>query len=569
MMRQLALLIGFTCLLSFWTLAQNGAAPSDSAIQSTSIEGRVINALTGQPVRNVNLTLVAMPSSGGTVGGRPPQNVAVVSDAQGHFKFENLEAGRYLLSGVKTGYVQQQYGARIGQPGTGSPITLELGEAIKDVEFKLTPQGVISGKVLNEDGEPLSRVSIEVFRQPSYFSRATSMVGRNIMGTTTNDVGQFLIGNLAPGKYILRADRGFPGDLRIQAPSGEGAQVYVATFYPNAADIESATPITINAGEEVSGIEIWLQKGRVYSVRGRVLGASDDKSGRIQVSLDPQKRPPMNFSRGVGSIAVKPDGSFEFASVVPGSYFVTAVHFPDAPGGQLQTVGRVPVSVANGDVTDLIVHLAVPVRLELEGTIAVEADEHAKVNGTVFLQAAEPSGFFGPGIPPARIQSDGTFRLERVSPGKYYINVVPLPEGTYLKQVKAGDADVLESGLDVPDSGSVPRLEILVGSKAATIEGVVRDEDKPWPGASIALLPDSTRPEMIRRLQKSSVSGQDGRFTLKGIAPGNYWLTAWEEFVPVADLDPEELKPYESYVVKIKVDEGDRQQVELKLAKPQ
>ena len=235
----------------------------------------------------------------------------------------------------------------------------------------------------------------------------------------------------------------------------------------------------------------------------------------------------------------------------------------------MQALGRVPISVVNADVDDVVLQLAVPVQIDFAGKIEVEGNENARITGSVLLQPAAPLGFFGSGAPPARIQNDGTFKFERVPPAKYYINVLPLPEGAYLKQVRAGPADVLETGLDLSEPGSAPKLEILIGSKPATVEGIVRGDDKPWPGASVTLLPEPPSPDLLRRLLRTSVSGQDGRFTLKGIAPGKYRLIAWEEAVSLADLDPEELKPYESYLVEIKVDEGERRQVELNLAKPQ
>ena len=89
------------------------------------------------------------------------------------------------------------------------------------------------------------------------------------------------------------------------------------------------------------------------------------------------------------------------------------------------------------------------------------------------------------------------------------------------------------------------------------------------PGTAITLLPEPIRPERLRWLQKTSSSDQSGRFTLKGVAPGEYRVYAWEEFVPVLELEPEQLKPYEAHAVKIKVGEGAREQVELKLARPQ
>lgn len=559
-MRVSVALVGLICLFSLSSPAQNPTAPADAAKEPGSVEGRIVNALTGEPIRKANLTLMSMPSGGGTISAGPPPSVGAVSDAEGKFKFENLEPGRYTLSADKTGFVRQQYGAASGQVGPGTTLTMASGQKIKSLEFKLTPQAVISGKVVDEDGEPLARTMIQVLRQTAYSRRPMGM-----MGAQTNDVGEFRIASLSPGKYIIRADyrRGMFGVAAPpQAASGEGVEDYVTTFYAGTTDIAAAVPITARAGQEVSGLEIRLQKARVYRVRGKVPGITMDPSTRIQVSLEPQKRSNIASMVLGGGGNLKPDGSFELPSVLPGSYFVTALQFDQ---GRPQVLGRVPITVSNGNIDGVVIYAGAP--LEIAGRVALEGDDRTRITGSVLLQPAGDGISFGSS--PGRIQNDGTFKLENVSRDKYYVTVMGLPEGTYVKQVRAGDADVLENGIDLSQASSAPAVEILLGSKAATIEGIVRHEDKPWPGASITLLPEPLRPDRVRFQQKIGSSDQNGRFTLKGIAPGEYRLYAWEEYVPVAELEPEQLKAYEGYAVKIKLAEGAQEQVEVKLARPQ
>src|SRR5437867_3988132 len=100
-MRAWAISLSLICLLSLRASAQNPTAPADAAKEPASIEGRVVSAATGEPVRKANLMLV--PWGGGTVSTGPPQGSGAVSDAEGKFKFDNLEPGRYSLSAEKTG----------------------------------------------------------------------------------------------------------------------------------------------------------------------------------------------------------------------------------------------------------------------------------------------------------------------------------------------------------------------------------------------------------------------------------------------------------------------------------
>jgi hypothetical protein len=64
----------------------------------------------------------------------------------------------------------------------------------------------------------------------------------------------------------------------VQSPAaasskGEGTMGYVPTYYSGVMDPASAAPITVAAGQQLSGIDIRLQKARVFQVSGKIQGA--------------------------------------------------------------------------------------------------------------------------------------------------------------------------------------------------------------------------------------------------------------------------------------------------------
>ena len=76
-------------------------------------------------------------------------------------------------------------------------------------------------------------------------------------------------------------------------------------------------------------------------------------------------------------------------------------------------------------------------------------------------------------------------------------------------------------------------LEIIVSNGAGVVDGVVTDgNSKPYSGAVVALVPDSHRFEN-RALFATAASDASGRFVFRGIAPGEYWLFAWETTPPI------------------------------------
>lgn len=137
-------------------------SPEEKKRELCKIEGRTVNLLSGEPVRRAKLTLRQ-------VGGRRVALTAV-TDAEGRFLFQNAEPGSYLLSAERTGFLRMEYGARSAS-SAGAPLTLAAGQRLRDLEFKLTPQGVITGRVVDEEGEPLAGVEVAAMRQRAFGSQ--------------------------------------------------------------------------------------------------------------------------------------------------------------------------------------------------------------------------------------------------------------------------------------------------------------------------------------------------------------------------------------------------------------
>src|SRR5258707_15122494 len=138
---------------------------SSSPDKSGALEGKVLS-LSGEPLRKATLHLR-------TVGGPPGQNTAgrpiqtssyaITTDATGKFLFEDIDSGRYTLFADRFGYVQQFYGARApNRPGL--PLNLVEGGHLTGLTITMTPQAIISGKVEDEDGDPISGAQVMVYR---------------------------------------------------------------------------------------------------------------------------------------------------------------------------------------------------------------------------------------------------------------------------------------------------------------------------------------------------------------------------------------------------------------------
>jgi hypothetical protein len=233
-------------------------------------------------LRKVSLTIRPQGNGGSAA--------STTTDNSGNFRFNSVAAGTYTLTGERTGYVRATLGADRGQP---QQITINSSQTSGGIQLKLMPHSVISGKVYDLDGDPVQGAQVTVMRY-SYPRGQRQLT--NIAQGTTNDLGEYRVPALPPGRYYLSAsDRGILaalegaiGDLignrggggfgpagqagpgGAGGPGGPGAakgargaivdqlrnsntnpEAYVTTYYPRTVEATGATPLDLVAGSEM------------------------------------------------------------------------------------------------------------------------------------------------------------------------------------------------------------------------------------------------------------------------------------------------------------------------------
>jgi len=530
-----------------------------------TLEGRTVNARTGEPVPRVSLSLIGA-QSGVTRGGR--------SDENGNFKIENIPPGTYRLIGERVGFLRQGYGSRT-PGGQGAPLNLTEGQYLKGLEFRLTPQGVILGLILDEHGDPQPYATVMAYSADGTASAGIASAGRmgGQAGTgaastaTANDVGEFRLAGLAPGRYLILASSSGRGAARGPAlgrgMAGRGAQsggeeeAPLPTYYPSVTDPAAAVPVEVGPGQEIGGINITLRSGSLFIVAGRITNAaSQDLSGMMVMLVPRSTRPGLFMNRGAAQ--VRADGTFEIARVAPGSYYLLVQRTGRQAGPGI--AGKVMVDVAGADVSGLLVPVTEPV--SVNGAVKIEGQSEGASLQRIMVTLIPADGL-PVGSPGARVADTGAFKIDSVFPDRYFLNVSGLPETVYIKAVRLGGQDATQRGIDLSSARSGVQLELTLSTKASTIEGTVTLDDQPATGAYVAVLADPLRPERSY-LNKFAVADQDGRFTIRGLAPGDYRVYAFEEAPAGLARDPGLATPYERHSVKIDLDEGESKRVELR-----
>ena len=277
MSRFRALVFPLALLLALSAYAQKNSKPPKE--ESCSVSGIVMKMADSAPLRKARVVLRSVDD--------PKRTVGAVTNAEGRFALKDVESGRYHLNVTRVGFVASEYGQR--KPDTlGAVLTLRAGQDLKDLQFRLIPAGVISGRIYDDDGEPLPSVEVSAVRQVYSEGKRTRA---SAMSATTNDLGEYRLYGLAPGRYFVSSvyPRWNRGDGPDDESIDEEKEGYAKLYYPGTADVAKAGPITIKAGEEDSSIDILMSKVPVHQVRGNVYNQITHKPGTgVMVILIPK-----------------------------------------------------------------------------------------------------------------------------------------------------------------------------------------------------------------------------------------------------------------------------------------
>ena len=543
------------CLFCLLLCASLGGQPApdsatDAASRTAHIEGQVLTQA-GEPLRKVTVRLTLNENRRSN-----PVYYTDTTDGAGKFVFEDVIPGRYMLSAERTGYLLQNYGARGPTNSTpGLVLTLAAGQSMKDLDFKLIPQGVITGRVIDADGDPMPGVDVWVSSMNRF--RGKSQLSLRGAGRT-DDQGGFRIANLSPGTYYVSANDTQPR-VRPQEIAGRPGRVLnrassVITYYPASLDAAGAIGLQILAGSELRGIDIRMRQEPVFSIRGVTIDAATGKAATANLIA----RLKGDSQNGFGlpwETSSREDGTFELRNLLRGEYVLAAsTNNPSDPA-----TGREEVSLSDSDVTG--VKLTLSKGTTVTGSVKLEGDG-PPIHPMIALSDLE--GMLGRSSN-AQIEDDGTFALHGVMTAKYAVLVDALPEGVYVKSIRFGQQDVTRTKLDLT-SGVSGTLDILLSPGAAEVSGTVRNKDGvAMSGVEITLWPRGMPPESVWNGLSSSSTDQNGDFHITGLVPGAYYAVAWEEVESGLIYDIAFLKRFESQTTAVTLEEGSRQTVQPKL----
>jgi hypothetical protein len=164
----------------------------------------------------------------------------------------------------------------------------------------------------------------------------------------------------------------------------------------------------------------------------------------------------------------------------------------------------------------------------------------------------------------AQLKEDGTFKATGLGPNKYAINFNGLPQGAYVKSVRYGGQDVTHSLLDMA-SAAGGTLDVTLSDKAGDVSGSVHnDKGEAMPGIQVTLWAKTIDPGNTSGIKQANTD-QNGGFKFTSLAPGDYFVAAWEELDTGLAQSPDFLKNFTGDGSAIKLAEGGHESVDAKL----
>lgn len=371
--------LGFVLVAGIFAAALHAQNPPRA---TGLLMGAVVDPLDGRPVPGAEVAL----------GGAPPtvRNTRVLADEQGRFVFLDLPKGTYTITATKPGYADGAFGRR--RPG-GLLQSIALGddERLSDLRVPIWKFGAITGRVLDEAGEPLVGIVVRAMQRTVIAGKFKLTPGPQ---TRTDDWGRYRLASLTPGEYAivvpatqasapqsvldfysgrwtgaLRPDSefsrsvsfsgasdllntleryggsragdvmflshggGVPAAATTAASANGRMHVYPTRYYPAAATPGEATTVTLRSGEERASIDLQLKLAPTSRVSGSVTGPSGPLIAMLSLAPDSDDLS-TEVSFETATTMSDAEGRFTFVGVPEGRYRLRAVWaFVPAGGG--------------------------------------------------------------------------------------------------------------------------------------------------------------------------------------------------------------------------------------------
>ncbi|HZW94411.1 MAG TPA: carboxypeptidase-like regulatory domain-containing protein [Candidatus Eremiobacteraceae bacterium] len=496
--------------------AQSFAASQTAAVPSGyRIAGTVVSKADGRPLARARITV--------RDANDPKKFLSIVTAEDGKFEFTGLPAGKYSLTGARRGFISASYDQH-DQYSTAIVTGAELDT--ETLVLRLAPDAVITGKVLDEFGEPVRHATVQLYFDDH--SRGVDQI-RQSRGAQTDDLGEYEFTPLRPGTYFLSVSgqpwyaihppSGLPGSesgsesvtgQQTESPAAIDRSLDVAypiTYYPDAREADDALPIPIRGGERV---EADFHLNPVPSLRLRFRMPDDGKHGYSFPQLEqPTFDGSTTFVQGSGGNVVAP-AVMEITGIPAGRYNVRL------RGETVSQMNGVDLEKDGEEIdtskSDAVSSVKFAVQIPAEPTLPPHLTVGLR-SGNRMVAASQA------------VDSKGEAELQQVTVGKYEVMVWGGGKPYSISHISAEGAELTAHTLNLA-AGSAASVSLTLVGGSVEVQGTAKKAGSAVAGAMVVLVPQS--PETDHDLFRRDQSDLDGTFSLHNVVPGRYTLLAIE-----------------------------------------
>ena len=492
--------------------------PNDTT--AAVIEGRVLRP-GGLPLPGAMVRLIPSMST------MAPSKLAV-TDVDGRYQFvlPNEAAGTYrvAVAAFNQAYLPTEYGQR--RPSDqGEEITVAAGEKRDRLVITMARPGVIVGRVLDENGDPVEGVVLRA-SQVRYVDGRRRLVDMARLAQPTDDLGRYRLAGLEPGEYLVSAAVG-QIDMRTPLVDLPG---YGTTYFPGTPNPAEAQRVVVGRSQDVLGIDFPIARTRTVRVSGR---AVDSRGEAITggIALTPSRRSGAVVATQMGA-KIERDGRFEFPNVAPGEYVLQASRHRSAGWTEGESSSQF-VTVNGVDVTDLVIRTATG--STLDGHVTLEGGgtfRPGQLNVSSLSQSTAISRrSIGGGPARATVDDDLRFHLAGLT-GPRRAAVSRVPSGWKLQAILLNGVDIIDTPLPFgrPDQ-SVTDMEVVLSRRVTAINGQVTARGRPAAASVLFFAADRAAwyPQS-RFFATDRCPGRMDGSARKDCRPESIWRSPWTLF---------------------------------------
>jgi len=504
------------------------------------ITGVVVSSVDETPVAHAHLN--ATLSSRGRPGESqlPSSGASGDTDEHGRFALTLPSSGAWHLQASANGFVTRAYDEH---DNYSSSVVLTHAAPTIDLHFRLPPESMITGAVLDEAGEAVREARVTLQRRSSASLDEQEKLFQNRMTVQTDDRGIYEFANLAAGDYRVMVDAKPWYSLTSQPRGGAATSntapqdpsldvTYQLTWFPGVNDPAEAEIIPLGVAQShqadfhlvpIPAVHLQFSAPTAQEPGGRPMSVFPMLERIDTGGSGPNIAQSMITNTG-------PQGQVDIGGLAPGLYRIRSQGRNTSSQKNVIQIGSGTTGVVDAGATSAsMASISIDIDKEDEEGRRAFGVELRNMETGVRFSSFDGNMFMAPGFRRGTADRESQPISLQVPPGRYEIDLVGRG-GAYLTGTSAKGAEVKGRFLTVR-AGNVT-LTLHTAKGYASMTGIATAEGKSVAGAIVLLVPAGLDdPGAFTALVKDQ-SNTDGSFDLNNIVPGPYILIAvnhgWE-----------------------------------------